>query len=71
MHWIAASERDAADGILERRVRCDSGEQFLANAGLKAHKYSAPAFRETTHAHEVRVGQPPMNANERESKEQR
>jgi type I restriction enzyme M protein len=41
MHWVAPSEKDTANGSLEKRL-WDSGDQFRANSGLKAQEYSGP-----------------------------
>jgi len=41
MHWIAPSEKDTANGSLEKRL-WDSADQFRANSGLKAQEYSGP-----------------------------
>lgn len=41
MQWIAPSEKDAANGSLEKRL-WDSADQFRANSGLKAQEYSGP-----------------------------
>jgi hypothetical protein len=43
MIWIAPSEKDTANGTLEKRL-WDSGEQFRANSGLKPQEYSAPVL---------------------------
>ena len=43
MHWIAASEKDSANGTLEERL-WDAADQFRANSGLKAQEYSSPAW---------------------------
>lgn len=41
MHWIAPSEKDTANGTLEKRL-WDSADRFRANSGLKAQEYSGP-----------------------------
>ncbi|MFN8708079.1 MAG: N-6 DNA methylase, partial [Planctomyces sp.] len=41
MQWIAPSEKDAASTSLEKRL-WDSADQFRANSGRKAQKYSGP-----------------------------
>jgi type I restriction enzyme M protein len=41
MHWFAPSEKDTANGSLERKL-WDSADQFRANSGLKAQEYSGP-----------------------------
>ncbi len=41
MHWIAPSEKDTANGTLEKRL-WDSADQFRANSGLKPQEYSGP-----------------------------
>ena len=41
MIWIAPSEKDTANGTLEKRL-WDSADQFRANSGLKAQEYSGP-----------------------------
>jgi type I restriction enzyme M protein len=41
MHWIAPSEKDSANGTLEKRL-WDTADQFRANSGLKAQEYSGP-----------------------------
>ena len=41
MHWIAPSEKDTANGALEKRL-WDAADQFRANSGLKAQEYSGP-----------------------------
>ena len=43
MHWIAASEKDSANGTLEKRL-WDAADQFRANSGLKAQEYSSPVL---------------------------
>lgn len=43
MHWIAPSEKDPANGTLEKRL-WDAADQFRANSGLKAQEYSAPVL---------------------------
>ena len=39
MHWIAPSEKDTANGTLEKRL-WDAADQFRANSGLKSQEYS-------------------------------
>lgn len=41
MIWIAPSEKDTANGSLEKRL-WGSADQFRANSGLKAQEYSGP-----------------------------
>lgn len=41
MHWVAPSEKDNANGTLEKQL-WDSADQFRANSGLKAQEYSGP-----------------------------
>lgn len=41
MHWVAPSEKDNANGTLEKRL-WDSADQFRANSGLKPQEYSGP-----------------------------
>src|SRR3954465_10040141 len=41
MHWVAPSERDAANGSLEKNLWA-AADQFRANSGLKAQEYSGP-----------------------------
>jgi type I restriction enzyme M protein len=41
MYWIAPSEKEAADGTLEKRLWA-AADQFRANSGLKSQEYSAP-----------------------------
>jgi len=41
MHWIAPTEKDTANGSLERKL-WDTADQFRANSGLKAQEYSGP-----------------------------
>ncbi len=43
MQWIAATEKDALTGTLEKRL-WDAADQFRANSGLKAQEYSAPVL---------------------------
>src|SRR6266852_1987478 len=43
MHWIAPSEKDAANGTLEKRL-WDAADQFRANSGLTAAQYSQPVL---------------------------
>jgi type I restriction enzyme M protein len=41
MHWIAATEKNAAAATLEKRL-WDAADQFRANSSLKAQEYSGP-----------------------------
>lgn len=41
MHWIAPSEKDDANAVLEKQL-WDAADQFRANSGLKAQEYSGP-----------------------------
>jgi type I restriction enzyme M protein len=41
LHWIAATEKDAAAASLEKRLWA-AADQFRANSGLKAQEYSGP-----------------------------
>src|SRR6266852_2534910 len=43
MLWIAPSEKDAANGTLEKRL-WDAADQFRANSGLTAAQYSQPVL---------------------------
>ena len=43
MHWIAPSEKDSANGTLEKRL-WDAADQFRTNSGLKAQEYSSPVL---------------------------
>jgi type I restriction enzyme M protein len=43
MQWIAPSEKDTANGTLERRL-WDAADQFRANSGLTAAQYSQPVL---------------------------
>ena len=43
MHWIAPTEKDTANGALEKRL-WEAADQFRANSGLKAGQYSAPVL---------------------------
>src|SRR5712664_1287445 len=43
MHWIAPSEKDTANGTLEKRL-WDAADQFRANSGLTAAQYSQPVL---------------------------
>ena len=43
MHWIAPSEKDPANGTLEKRL-WDAADHFRANSGLKAQEYSSPVL---------------------------
>src|ERR1700720_716971 len=43
MQWIAPSEKDTANGTLEKRL-WDAADQFRANSDLKAEQYSQPVL---------------------------
>lgn len=43
MHWIAPSEKDAANDTLEKRLWA-AADQFRANSGLSAAQYSQPVL---------------------------
>src|SRR5882672_2003359 len=43
MQWIAPTEKDSANGSLEKRL-WDAADQFRANSGLKSQEYSAPVL---------------------------
>jgi type I restriction enzyme M protein len=43
MNWIAPSEKDTANGMLETRL-WDAADQFRANSGLTAAQYSQPVL---------------------------
>ena len=43
MQWIAPSEKDTANGTLEKRL-WDAADQFRANSGLTAAQYSQPVL---------------------------
>jgi type I restriction enzyme M protein len=43
MQWIAPSEKDIANGTLEKRL-WDAADQFRANSGLTAAQYSQPVL---------------------------
>ena len=43
MRWIAPTEKDDANHLLEKRL-WDAADQFRANSGLKAAQYSAPVL---------------------------
>ncbi len=43
MHWVAPTEKDDANHLLEKRL-WDAADQFRANSGLKAAQYSAPVL---------------------------
>ena len=43
MQWIAPSEKDSANGTLEKRL-WDAADQFRTNSGLKAQEYSSPVL---------------------------
>ena len=43
MRWIAPSEKDTANEVLEKRLWA-AADQFRANSGLKAGQYSAPVL---------------------------
>ena len=43
MRWVAPTEKDAANGALEKQL-WDAADQFRANSGLKAGQYSTPVL---------------------------
>src|SRR3954453_20375029 len=43
MHWVAPSEKDIANGSLEKRLWA-AADQFRANSGLSSQQYSAPVL---------------------------
>lgn len=43
MRWVAPSEKDNGNGILEKRL-WEAADQFRANSGLKSQEYSAPVL---------------------------
>ena len=43
MRWVAPTEKDDANHLLEKRL-WDAADQFRANSGLKAAQYSAPVL---------------------------
>jgi type I restriction enzyme M protein len=43
MHWVAPSDKDTANGSLEKRLWA-AADQFRANSGLKSQEYSAPVL---------------------------
>ena len=43
MHWIAPSERDAANDTLEKRLWA-AADQLRANSGLTSQQYSQPVL---------------------------
>jgi type I restriction enzyme M protein len=43
MLWIAPSEKDTANGTLEKRL-WDAADQFRANSGLTSAQYSQPVL---------------------------
>jgi type I restriction enzyme M protein len=43
IYWLAPSEKDTADGTLERRLWA-AADQFHANSGLTAAQYSQPVL---------------------------
>src|SRR6266404_754759 len=43
MHWITPSEKDTANGTLEKRL-WDAADQFRATSGLTAAQYSQPVL---------------------------
>ena len=43
MRWVAPTEIDAANEVLEKRLWA-AADQFRANSGLKAGQYSAPVL---------------------------
>jgi type I restriction enzyme M protein len=43
MHWVAASEKDTANGTLEKRL-WEAADQLRANSGLTSAQYSQPVL---------------------------
>ena len=43
MRWIAPTEKDTANQVLEKRL-WEAADQFRANSGLKAGQYSTPVL---------------------------
>ena len=43
MRWVAPTEKDDANHLLEKRL-WDAADQCRANSGLKAAQYSAPVL---------------------------
>src|SRR5579872_7478484 len=43
MRWVAPTEKDNGNGILEKRL-WEAADQFRANSGLKSQEYSAPVL---------------------------
>lgn len=43
MYWIAPSEKDTCNGVLEKRL-WEAADQFRANSGLKSQEYSVPVL---------------------------
>ena len=43
MRWVAPTEKDTANKVLEKRL-WDAADQFRANSGLKAGQYSTPVL---------------------------
>jgi len=43
MRWVAPTEKDTANEVLEKRL-WDAADQFRANSGLKAWQYSTPVL---------------------------
>ena len=43
MRWVAPSEKDTANEVLENRMWA-AADQFRANSGLKAGQYSTPVL---------------------------
>ena len=37
MHWVAPSEKDTNNAVLEKRL-WEAADQFRANSGLKSHE---------------------------------
>jgi hypothetical protein len=52
MKWIAPSEKDTANGTLEKSL-WDSADQFRANSGLNAQEYSGPLRPSTRQAGKI------------------
>jgi type I restriction enzyme M protein len=65
MIWVAPSEKDTANDVLEKRL-WSAADQFRANSGLKSQEYSAPVlgliflrFLEAMSAHAYTVSSSP------------
>ena len=43
MHWVAPSEKDSANNLLEKRL-CDAADQLRANLGLETLNAAAQEF---------------------------